>query len=443
LGASVGSSQSATGASSPPRSPNVLPPGSRGGLRGQRPSMLVFSTPSSATHAPGTASSVGSERGQTSGESRGYSRMGGPSLPGGGVGVGGHHEEINPDVEAKVGFTASDLAMPLQAMLLHEEHMRHSRKLRPKQVKINLNSLTPSTSLATRLNRPDPSWGAGKVLKHHNPIPREQMGEDLKDGFAYVPQRSPVLMNSIHFAKEKDAQGAQLKLLQEYKKLHELQLQESNLRSKYAGANLEHGEIERAKSVAKPSLNKAISQPQLQTISSAASSQQDSKPQTRAQSGDATRPSASKAASIATVGAAEETTTFTIQLDSVATPAGSTPAISALASALSSIPVTPSVLSTGANTPTTLQQQQHHQQLHKHAVKHKKYGKPTKLEALLAESKHAAPSTVAQPEEDTLWLTPRTKSILQQIDANKDRHEEERRRREMEVQEASLPTDAM
>ena len=280
------------------------------------------------------------------------------------------HLQLN--THAAAGFTASDLSLPLQSMLLTEENLRHAQQLRPPTVKLNINALTPVTSLALHMRLATPSWGSGLVLRHSNPIPRQLLGEDLGDGFAFVPPPSAVSMDNIAFTADAAAKESQARLLAEYKQLHRLQQADQQLKGAHAGSNLEHGDPARALRRGEKVLR-----------------------------GGGHAHSASLASMAGAGSAFPASGEVEPALFESAAP---TPAASGVPPVAKKKPL----LST----------------LHK----------TSKLDALLADAKQVHWS--GGIDDPTLFLTPRTKQILQQVEGNKAKHEQERKAREQEMKEA-------
>jgi hypothetical protein len=345
------------------------------------------------------------------------------------------------NASASSGFTASELTLPLQSVLLMEENMRHARQLRPPTVAINVNALSHVTSLALGMRLATPAWGSGQVLKHKAPIPRFQMGEDLGDGFAFVPPRSAAHMDSIAFTDDAAAAERQARLLRDYKQLHALQLEEGLLRTKHGNGNFEHGDAARVVAARKTQQqrqqlqHKQQEQLQLQQAVAAAQAERNSKHvqlaplQTAITTTSSTpanglspvaeagSPAASSAASAASVTFAAAATPPSVRPAPLVV---ATPSAHAAPSAVVSAPATTSTTKRKSGPPSSLH-------------------KTTKLEVLQSEAARAggAPTWGSGGQDDpTLFLTPRTKEILGQIENNREKHEAERRERERITREA-------
>jgi len=359
---------------------------------------------------------------------------------------------------ASSGFTASDLSLPLQCVLLHEEHLRHARALRPPVVALNLNSLSAVTSLALGLRQATPGWGSGQVLRHANPIPRTQMGEDLGDGFAFHPPRSAVHMDSIHFAEDPAAAQSQASLLAEYKQLHKLQQEEGLLRTKHSNANFEHGDAARVVAARKTAAQRERKHGQqlapLQTTATAASTPAAAaagipsalvtaplSPVSEAASSRTTASTTAAVAATAAGGSPTPSVSFSVAATPGPTAASTGPTFHPPAPLVISSPSAAGGPPTGVATATaalppsttTTKRRAPPSSLHK----------VSKLSVLQSEASRAggAPSWSAQGaggglDDPTLFLTPRTKEILKQVEGNREKHEAERAERDRKTREA-------
>lgn len=280
--------------------------------------------------------------------------------------------EDHLQLDSAAGFTASDLSLPLQSMLLTEENLRHAQQLRPPTVKLNINALTPVTGLALHMRLATPSWGSGLVLRHSNPIPRQLLGEDLGDGFAFRPPPSAVAMDNIAFTADAAAKESQARLLSEYKQLHRLQQADQALKGAHAGSNLEHGDPARALRMGEKVRGGG--------------------------GGGGHAHSASMSGAGSAFPASGEVEPALFESAAPTPAAGGSPVA----------PKKKPLLST----------------LHK----------TTKLDALLADAKQV--HWTGSIDDPTLFLTPRTKQILQQVEGNKAKHDRERKEREQEMKEA-------
>jgi len=368
-----------------------------------------------------------------------------------------HHHHLTPSfipqpdepdtpINNASGFTASSLSLPLQGVLLAEENMRHEQMLRPPRVRLNINALTPATSVALNMHQATPQWGSGQLLRHHNPIPKHMLGEDLGDGYAFKPQQSALTINVDEQTKHMDEVTKQSheshhRLLIQYQNLHNLQLSESRLRM--AGANLEHGAMDRVLRGIGSAPTASQLEARKERIQKArlAAAQSNAKKSTRSsrmgsRASSPTkmlRPLTAETAAAAASSRQQQqnstppknATTPTMLQPLAATPSKSL-ATATTTGAPSGTPQTPmSIDPSSTSAPPTSTTR---------SIPRSHLRKPlSKLDTLLASSKAVQWSPMIH--DPSVFLTPRTKQILADVEANKERQERERKERERERKE--------